>query len=174
MNKVLLRICLLAVMGTVCGASSVFAQATDKASITANIITPITITKNVDMNFGNAAVQVSAGGTVVLTPSGVRTGTAGVTLPSVSGTVTPAQFVISGAANYTYAITLPNTVLIYDNMNSHNMTVNTFTSTPSVTGTLSATGSQRLDIGATLWVGSGQTAGSYSSSTPFNVTVNYN
>jgi hypothetical protein len=92
----------------------------------------------------------------------------------MAGTVTPAQFSVSGAANYTYAITLPNTVLIYDNLNAHNMTVNNFVSNPSITGTLSAAGSQRLDIGATLWVGSGQAAGPYTSSSPFNVTVNYN
>jgi hypothetical protein len=59
-------------------------------------------------------------------------------------------------------------------MNAHNMTVNSFISNPSVTGTLSATGSQRLDIGATLWVSAGQAAGPYMSSSPFNVTVNYN
>jgi hypothetical protein len=174
MNKLIIKICLLVCVAIISDSANVFAQASDNASITANIITPITIIKGMDMNFGNAAVQIGAGGSVILAPSGARTATAGVTLPSIAGTVTSAQFTVSGAANYTYAITLPNTVVIYDALNAHNMTVNSFSSNPSVIGTLSALGSQRLDIGATLWVGSGQTAGLYSSSSPFNVTVNYN
>ena len=36
------------------------------ATATANIIAPLTITKNDDMNFGNVAVQNSTAGTVIL------------------------------------------------------------------------------------------------------------
>ena len=54
------------------------------------------------------------------------------------------------------------------------MTVDTWTSTPSGTGTLSAGGSQTLTVGATLNVAGSQVAGTYVSGTPFTVTVNYN
>src|SRR5476651_2008266 len=69
--------------------TSSFAQATATASATATIITPISIVKNVDMNFGNVAVSASLAGTVVLNPAGTRTtgGAGGVTLPSTIGTV---------------------------------------------------------------------------------------
>jgi hypothetical protein len=53
------------------------------------------------------------------------------------------------------------------------MTVNAFTSTPSGTGALTA-GSQILKVGATLNVGAGQVAGTYTNATGFPVIVNYN
>ena len=55
------------------GSTASFAQASATASASATIITPITITKTADMNFGNVAVQASTGGTVIMNPAGVRT-----------------------------------------------------------------------------------------------------
>lgn len=150
-----------------------FAQATASATATATIVTPISITKTVDMNFGNVAVQTTPGGTVVLTPAGVRTATGGVTLPSTSiGTVTAASFDIAGQGVYTYSITLPSSALTITS-GSNTMTVTNFTSTPSGTGTLTA-GAQTLKVGATLNVAAAQPAGLYVSGTAFDVTVNYN
>lgn len=54
------------------------------------------------------------------------------------------------------------------------MTVSVFTSTPSATGTIDGTGSQTLNVGATITVAASQPAGVYVSATPFDVTVNYN
>ena len=130
----------------------------------------ISITKTIDMSFGNIAV-ISAG-TVVLDPSGSRIGTGGVTLPSITGTITAASFDVSGGANLTYAITLPLNCIISSGGNT--MTVDTFTSTPSSTGTLNGIGTQQLKIGATLNIAGAQTAGIYTSGSPFTVTVNYN
>jgi hypothetical protein len=169
-----LKLCLLSLFMVACGAFKVTAQSSATASASATIVTPITITKNVDMNFGNAAVQASTGGTVVLSPAGARLSTAGVTLPVLSGTVSAADFTVNGQANYTYAITLPTSATIYDAGNAHNMVVNTFTSSPATTGTLSATGSQTLTVGATLNIGAGQASGTYTTATDFTVTVNYN
>src|SRR6266487_5078656 len=67
--------------------SSLHAQETASATATATIVTPISITKDVDMNFGNVAVQSTNGGTLVLSPAGVRTTTGAVTLPTNAGTV---------------------------------------------------------------------------------------
>ena len=155
-------------------ASSSFAQATATASASATIVTPITITKTVDMNFGNVAVSASLAGTAVMTPGGVRStgGAGGVTLPSTTGTVTAASFNVAGQASYTYAITLPTTANITSGSNT--MVVNAFTSSPSATGTLSAGGTQTLTVGATLNVGAGQAAGAYTNATAVPVTVNYN
>lgn len=150
-----------------------FAQETATATATATIVTPISITKTVDMNFGNVAVQSTTGGTVVLAPDGTRTQTGGVTLPVTPGTVTAASFTVNGQGTYTYAITLPSTALNLSDGASHTMTVTAFTSTPSGTGALTA-GTQTLNVGGTLNVGAAQTAGVYVSATPFNVTVNYN
>ena len=149
------------------------AQATASASATATIITPISITKVNDMNFGNVAVQASTGGTVVLATNGSRTRTSGVTLPAVTGTVSAASFTVSGDGSRTYDITLPNSTTLTHSSGAGTgtMTVNTFTSNPSATGTLSS-GSQSVSVGATLNVAAAQAPGVYTGS--FDVTVNYN
>lgn len=155
-----------------CG-SKASAQASASANASATIVTPITITKAADMNFGNVAVHATTGGTVVLTPASVRTPTSGVTLPGTKGTVSSASFTVNGQSGYTYAITLPSSVVLTDGA-SHSMTVDNFTSTPTATGTLTG-GSETINVGATLNVTGGQAAGSYNAaSTPFTVTVNYN
>lgn len=133
----------------------------------------ISIFKNTDMNFGTIAA--SSGGTVVLSASGSRTSSSGgVILPSFTGTVTAAQFTVTGEPGYTYAITLPaNFTLSESGVGPASMVVNAFTSTPSATGILTA-GTQTVFVGATLNVGASQTAGSYTNTTGFQVTVNYN
>jgi len=131
---------------------------------------PIGITKTIDMSFGNMAVI--SPGTVVLDPSGSRVATGGVTLPAISGSFTAASFDITGGANLTYAITLPLNCIISSGGN--NMTIDTFTSSPSTTGALSGIGTQQLKIGATLNIGGAQAPGTYISGVPFSVTVNYN
>ena len=155
--------------------NSSFAQATATASATATIITPITIIKTADMNFGNVAVSATTAGTAVLAPAGTRTtgGAGGVTLPATTGTVSAASFTVSGQGGYTYAITLPTSCVITDGA-SHNMTVNAFTSSPSATGTLSVGGTETLNVGATLNVTAGQASGLYTNATGVPVTVNYN
>lgn len=153
-------------------APCVSAQTSASATASATILTAISITKTVDMSFGNISVQASTGGTVILTPAGARSVTGGVTLPATAGTVTAASFTIGGEGSYTYAITLPGTAHTITS-GSNNMTVTAFTSTPSGTGTLSS-GAQTLAVGGTLNVAAGQPYGSYTSETGFNVTVNYN
>lgn len=146
------------------------AQSSATATSSANIVTPILITKAQDMNFGNVAVNSTTEGTVVLTPEGTRTKTGGVTLPATTGTVTAAQFNVAGANGYTFAITLPTTDLTITNATSQTMTVNNFTSTPSATGTLSGSGAATINVGATLNVA----AGLYQNTLGFEVIVNYN
>ena len=150
------------------------AQATATASVTANVIAPVSLAKTVDMNFGNAAVAAGAGGMVILNPASTRsTSGTGVTLPATAGTVSAAAFTVSGAPNYTYAITLPSSAVITGPASS-TMTVTSFTSAPSATGVLSTGGTQTLTVGATLNVIAGQAAGTYTNATGVPVTVNYN
>jgi len=150
--------------------STVNAQVTATATGSATIITPISITKNVDMNFGNVAVGATLG-SVVLTPAGTRSIIGGVTLPAVTGTVTAAQFTVSGLGTSTFSISLPSTYTITSGANT--MNIDTFTSTPSGSGTLVA-GTLIVKVGATLDVAASQPAGSYTNATGFPVTVNYN
>lgn len=153
------------------------AQVTANAPTTATIVAPIAIAKNVDMKFGNVAVSTALGTVVMPAASGTptRTLTGGVTLPTVTGSPTAAKFTVTGEGEYTYAITLPGSDLtLTETVGSvETMTVGTFTSLPSATGTLSS-GTQDLYVGATLNVGGSQTAGLYENTTGFAVTVNYN
>lgn len=148
------------------------AQSTATATATATVITPISISKNADMSFGNLAVQAGTGGTVVLAPAGTRTSTSGVTLPSATGSVSAASFTVTGSGSSTYSITLPSTVTLTHTGGVETMTASSFTSNPSSTGALSS-GTQNIAVGATLTVAAGQLAGVYTSGN-FNVTVNYN
>jgi hypothetical protein len=157
--------------------TNAFSQATATASVTATIIAPITITNALDMNFGNVVVQsggASTSGTVVIAPAGTRTRTAGVSLPSTTGTFTAASFTIEGTSGYAYAITIPSTgYTITKATTFEKMTVSAFTSSPSSKGILTGV-SETLNIGATLNVAAGQVPGVYTNATGFDVTVNYN
>ena len=64
-----IKFSLIAIAITVCS-SSLYAQETATATATATIVTPISITKTVDINFGTVAVQSTTGGTVVLSVGG--------------------------------------------------------------------------------------------------------
>ena len=153
-------------------AASTFAQVSATATASATIVAPIAITKTVDMNFGNAAVNASLG-TILLTPASTRSATGGVTfLTGTPGTVTAASFTVTGLAAATYSITLPGAATTVTS-GANTMTVDNWTSTPTPTGTL-AGGTQTLTVGATLNVAASQPAGVYISGTPFTVTVNYN
>lgn len=162
---------LTAIMATISMTS--FGQVSATANVTATIIAPLSITKTVDMNFGDVAVSATTAGTVVLSPLGVRTTTGGTSLSlTTPGTVTAASFTVTGSGSLTYAITLPSSATTIAN-GANSMTVSTFTSLPSGTGLL-ALGTQTLLVGATLNVAAGQATGVYTSATPFTVTVSYN
>jgi hypothetical protein len=154
-----------------CIATTILAQNSASVKGTAIYVVPITIAKTTDLNFG--VIQVgSTSGTVLLTTAGVRSKTGGVTLLSPSGTVQVASFTVSGTPSSTYTISLPSSYII--SSGAKNLTVNTFTSSPSGSGILSTSGSQNINVGATLNVGASQTPGTYTNASGFSVTVNYN
>ena len=150
-----------------------FGQVNATATATATIITPISISNNIDLNFGNISVNAT-GGTVIITPASNRSITGGVTLPNFNvGTVTAATFKVTGTPDYTYYITLPSTPTIVKS-STNQMTVDTFTSNPDLTGKILSNGEQLINVGATLTVLANQPAGIYVSEAPFTITVNYN
>jgi hypothetical protein len=152
-----------------------FAQNTASATASASgtIVTPIAITKNVDLNFGNIASGTAGTVTLEASAAATRTPSAGITLPAGNtGTVTAAKFTVTGAAGYAYTFTVPSTATtITRQSGTETMTVDAFTSNA---GTTITGGSVEVYVGATLHVGANQVAGVYTSATPFTVTVNYN
>lgn len=148
-------------------------QASDFAQSTATIVAPISIAQVVDMNFGNVAVTDDAG-TVILATDGSRSITGGVTLPATTGTVTAAEFTVTGEAGYTYDITVPASHVITRVSGAETMTVNAFTSDPTALAGVLTGGTETLNVGATLNVAALQVAGTYTNATGFEVSVNYN
>lgn len=142
--------------------------ATATANGTATVMTPIAISADVDLDFG--AFSALTGGTVVISTAGARSATGAVVL-SASDTGNAASFTVTGQADATYAITLPPSATLTHADTVTTMTVGTFTSNPSSTGTLTA-GTETLTVGGTLTVASSQAAGSYTGT--FDVSVEYN
>lgn len=154
------------------------ADASDDAAVYATIIVPIAISKTVDLSFGNiiAGGTGSGAGTVVIATDDGRTNTGGVTLPTATpGTITAAQFEVTGLANATYAITLPTSSFDVEDGSSNVMTVDDFVSDPAATGTLDGSGEQTIKLGATLYVDEEQPAGDYENTAgDLEITVAYN
>jgi len=149
-------------------------SATGTAATSAKVITPIKITKDVDMNFGNL-VATGAGGAIVLPTTGARTGAAAILLGTQNGTVTAASFTVTGEIDFTYAITLPAAPFNVSNADATpaTMEVGAFVSSPDATGTLTS-GTETLIVGATITLLADQASGAYTNASDLAVIVFYN
>lgn len=154
--------------------AGIYTSAVSAASVTANasarVIQGLTIAEdNGGLNFGD--VSESGAGTVVMTPGGARSATAGADILAGGGEQA-GQYTITGADGKAYTLTLPTLpVTITETVGSTaTMTVTNFQQTGS-TGTASAAG-ETMNVGATLNIGAGQLVGTYQGTYP--ITVNYN
>jgi len=144
---------------------------TGTVNISIQVVGGIALAKTQDLSFGAVFPGTSPGGTVVVPTSGSPTAPSGIVTLGSFKPGQPAIFNVTGTRNRTYSITLPGSVSLSDGA-GHAMSADTFTSTPSGTGTLSALGAQTLTLGGTLHVGASQAEGDYSGTV--NVTVAYN
>jgi hypothetical protein len=156
-------------------ASSTFAQVSATATATAVVITPLTISATTPLDFGSFAS--TSGADVIVAQNNARTVSgAGVFL--VGGTPTAAVFTITGNGGSQIGITLPPLPVTLNGSVSGTMDITAISpSIPAGNYTiLGAAGPQTttLTIGATLTVGAAQAAGTYTNTTDFTVTVNYN
>lgn len=119
-----------------------------------------------NLSFGKIASDGS--GSVTVTTNGLRTRSGAVNVLS-SGPGSAAIFNISGTAGQAYIITLPsdNSVALTSSGTSINLTL--FTITPGDTGVLSGTGTQTINIGATLNFDSRKTPGNYDGNFSFSI-----
>ena len=128
----------------------------------------IGITSSQPLSFGKF---VAASGSVTVSPSGTRVASGGIVLLQ-TGPGQAAQFVVSGNAGVTYAVTLPADGTVSISNGGTSVSVNAFASSPAATGLLSGGGTQLLNVGARLDVTAGLPAGAYSGT--FSVVVDYN
>jgi hypothetical protein len=129
------------------------AQASVSARVFAQVIAAITATETSQLNFGPFSPETS-GGEILIHPQGGRSANGTVIL--VSGANNPASFYITGENDATYSITLPDAPVTITNLNSSKtMVVTEWKSIPPAgkgAGALHG-GSQIINIGATLKVG---------------------
>jgi hypothetical protein len=155
-------------------ATSANAQSTATASTTATLITPISITKTADLNFGSIASS-SLAGTVVLGYNNVPTLNGGVTSPNDGASATTASFTVSGEATSGFSIAMPATVTLSNG--TQTLVVSEITADAGTSSTLEG-GSKTINVGATLTVPANTVAGTYVNNGAENsglyVTVNYN
>ncbi len=162
----------VAVLGALSTSNVFAAAASDTATTTATVVTPIAIADAQNLNFGEFAA--GTGGTVVLTTAGGASATGDVVL--TGGTSAAAEFTVTGQADASFSIG------VADNNLTHTDTVTTMALATThdldgasennpASGTLTL-GTQTLYVGGTLTVGNAQTVGVYSGT--ITATVNYN
>lgn len=147
-----------------------FAQssATGQAAGKANILEPITISKTLDLDFGDIISQTALF-TVTVTPEGVRSASNATAILTATGQA--AAFTVGGAGSHSFAVTLPSTPVTIKNSADDEMTITGFSHNLGATPALSG-GTASLTVGAVLNVGAAQASGQYTGN--FNVTVAYN
>lgn len=163
-------------MGTF-GASNSFAVGAS-ADASATVITPIAITKTVDLVFGSFAR--GAGGTVTVSTSGARTAS-GTILSTIGSTSSAAKFDVTGDGASTYSITWSGDTELTTGGGGAGETMalarisdlaaGNATSGEVTSGVLTA-GAQSIYLGGTLTVDAAQVAGAYIGSV--TATVEYN
>lgn len=149
-----------------------FAQSTATASTTAELVTPISISKVTDMHFGTVAASATSG-TVLLDYADGRTTTGGVTLPAGSTLQSTAEFDVTGEDNSSFSIALPSSPINLTGSVSGTITASGFTADLGSSSNLSS-GSKTVKVKATLNVPANSVAGTYSNASGLFVTVNYN
>lgn len=145
-------------------------DATASVATSANVITPIAITGDIALSFGDI-VATATGGTVTVSTAGVRSSSDADLIVATAGTVAAASFTVTGQEDFTYAITLPAAFDVTSGTDT--MGVASFISAPDATGTLTL-GTETVTVGATLTVGATQAAGAYTSAADLAITVQYN
>jgi len=150
----------LVVLATAMTAGTVQA---DTGNAGADVILPLALTEDATLQFG----QISGiSGTVVISSAGARSVTGSVV--EEGGTFRAATWTVTGEPSTNYdisytagSLTGPGTA----------MTIDTFTDSKGGTSALDGSGDDSFTVGATLTVGSPQTAGTYAGT--YTITVAY-
>lgn len=169
------KITLFAILAIAAFSSSAYAQTvvSQAATATATIITPIAITKVVDMNFGDISTN-GTDGTVTLDFLSGRVAAGGASFSSTTpGTISSAKFTVTGKADYAYSISIPTAITLTHTNTTSVMQVTNIGNNVGTTGMLTG-GAQDIFVGGKLNLVGAQTAGVYTNTADLKVTVNYN
>ncbi len=154
----------IAIVGLSAGVAHA-APVTASATAKARILKQITVANTTDLDFGTI-VAGAAASTVAVSTGSVRTCGAGLTC---TGTVTSANFNVSGTNNAVVTVTGDNSVTLA-NGTGGTMSAALTRSAATLTLTNSAIGGS-FQVGGTLSLAANQADGAYTGT--FNVTVDY-
>lgn len=149
--------------------SATFAQSEATAAASATLLTPLSITKDKDLNFGNIASSNEAG-TAVLTTGGVVSSTGGVAI--LDGVTPPAaaKFTVVGASSETYSMQAPASIVLTSGSTNLNLSL---VYDKAASGNLLTGGSSVILVGGTLSIPANTVAGTYTNPSGLKITVNY-
>jgi len=163
---------LLALFVVVLGFSAVsFGQSSAVASATATLVTPLSILKTADLNFGVLSSSSTIGTATISTDGTTINTTGGVKSISTLG-LSAAIFDVNGANDANLTITYPTTFPIKLMNGTDEVSITALSNTAGTK--LSSTGNLPITMGATLSIPANSKAGVYSNNTALSVTVNYN
>jgi len=159
----------------------------------ARIVIPIHVTGEEEMNFGALCAPATGTGTATITPdhtSGTGdggtisySGLAGITQGTIGNDpldgdgIEEARFIVTGEPGLTYHMVITSSGLSKMTGTATPIAISAFTTNyggtpPQTVGTLPATGSQEINVGATITVPAGQPSGWYHGT--INMTATYN
>ncbi|MFM7531309.1 MAG: DUF4402 domain-containing protein [Rubrivivax sp.] len=149
------------------------AQSSANGSVnsSASVVRILSVSSTSELSFGTFAAGSTAG-TVVMSASGNRSATGGVTLVSTAGG-SQGTVNLTGTPSTSYTVSFPGSVTLTATSGSATMNLGSFTS--SITGgsgSLNTAGSGSFGIGGTLSVAANQPIAVYAGS--FTVTLSYN
>jgi hypothetical protein len=160
-------------------------NATTTATSSATVITPISIVKNGDLNFGTFSTDGVAG-SIQLAANAAATPTisTGIRVTTINP-ASAAKFTVSGEEDYAYTIQLPSTITLKgaatatNTMTIENFTTNLTSTVDEVTSKdntagLLTSGSEVVYVGGTLVVPASTVKDVYSNADALSVTVTYN
>lgn len=163
------RSSVLAVLALAVPAAGSAAPVTNSATGSAAILSPLSVIKNSDMDFGT--LVVTGAGTAVIDPvSGSLTTTGGVTKAGTAAH--PATFISTGSKNAIVHIKLPtNPITLTRVGGTETMTVSTWTLDGAANRRIPGNSTFLFAVGATANVAAGQVDGTYAGT--FSITVQY-
>jgi hypothetical protein len=124
------------------------------------------------MEWDSIVVSKEKGGSIVMDPNGKESTKGGVQITNPNGA--PASFTVAGQGGYTYSISLPKNPIALDEENVGLLNITDFTTSPVVTGPILQSGTQTINVGATLNVDKAEESGTLDAEIPFDIQVNYN
>ncbi len=131
----------------------------DNAFATVDLVLP-----SKEMKFGKAAGDADISGTIIVNTSSQKSFTGGAY--DIGNIPVSGRFKLLGDEGTAYTCSFPASIQLSNGGNT--MTLDSFTTSPALTGTIGASEEVYFDVGATLHLAPGQVAADYNGSLPLD------